>query len=188
MYQPQGDGQTERINQELEQFLRLFINQRQDDWDDLLPYAEFQYNNHIHSTTQNVPFLLDTGRIPHMGFKPDQHQSKVESVNEFKMRMEATLEEAKAALVKSKDDMAKYYDQRRTPEYQPGDRVFLDASNIYTTRPSQKLSHRRLGPFPVVRKVGNGVYRLCLPPSMSRLHPVFNVVKLTLAPEDPIPG
>ena len=54
-YHPQGDGQTERINQELEQFLHLFINQRKDDWDDLLPYAEFQYNNHIHSTTQNVP-------------------------------------------------------------------------------------------------------------------------------------
>ena len=189
-YHPQGNGQTERINQELEQFLCLFINQRQDDWDDLLPYAEFQYNNHIHSVTQNVPFLLDTGWIPRMGFEPDQHQSKVESVNEFKIRMEAALEEAKAALVKSKDDMAKYYDQRRTPapEYQPGDRVFLDASDIHTMRPSQKLSHQRLGPFLVVKKVGNGAYRLRLPPSMSRLHPVSNVVKLTLAPEDPIPG
>ena len=44
-----------RINQELEQFLHLFINQRQDDWDNLLPFTEFQYNNHIHSATQNVP-------------------------------------------------------------------------------------------------------------------------------------
>src|SRR6202161_1858165 len=61
-YHPQGAGQTEQVNQELEQFLRLFINQKQDDWDNLLPYAEFQYNNHIHSATHNVPFLLDTGR------------------------------------------------------------------------------------------------------------------------------
>ena len=78
-----------------------------------------------------------------MGFEPDQRQSKVESINKFKTRTEAALEEAKAALVKSKDDMAKYYDWRRTlaPEYQPRDRVFLDASNINTTRPSQKLSH-----------------------------------------------
>ena len=67
-YHPQGDGQTERVNQELEQFLHLFINQRQDDWDELLPITEFQYNNHIHSTTQNIPFLLDTGCIPCMGF------------------------------------------------------------------------------------------------------------------------
>ena len=71
-YHPQGDGQTERVNQELEQYLRLFINQRQHDWDDLLPIAEFQYNNHIHTATQAVPFLLDTGWIPRMGFEPDQ--------------------------------------------------------------------------------------------------------------------
>ena len=111
-------------------------------------------------------------------------------MNEFKTRTEAALEEAKAALVKSKDNMAKYYDQRRTPapEYQPGDRVFLDTSNIHTTRPSWKLSHWRLGPFPIVKKVGNNVFHLHLSPSMSRLHLVFNVVKLTLAPEDPIPG
>ena len=51
VYHPQGDGQMERVNQELEQFLHLFINQRQDDWDDLLPFADFQYNNHIHSVT-----------------------------------------------------------------------------------------------------------------------------------------
>ena len=48
--------------------------------------------------------------------------------------------------------------------------------------------HWRLGPFPVVRKVGNSTYHLQLPPSMSHLHPVFNVVKLTLALEDPICG
>jgi len=44
-YHPQGDGQTERVNQELEQYLRLFTNQRQDDWVGLLPFAEFQHNN-----------------------------------------------------------------------------------------------------------------------------------------------
>ena len=59
-YHPQGDGQTEKINQELEQYLRLFVNQRQGDWVRLLPFVEFQYNNHVHSTTQQPPFLLDT--------------------------------------------------------------------------------------------------------------------------------
>ena len=189
-YHPQGDGQTEQVNQELEQYLQIFINQRQDDWDDLLPLVEFQYNNHVHAATQNIPFLLDTGRIPCMGFEPDQQWSHMESVNEFKERMEDTLKEAKAALVKSKDNMAKYYDRKRTPapDYQPGDKVYLDASNIHTSRPSRKLSHRRLGPFPIIGKVGSNAYCLQLPPSMSRLHPVFNVVKLTSAPEDPIHG
>jgi hypothetical protein len=189
-YHPQGDGQTERVNQELEQYLRLFVNQRQDNWSDLLPLAEFQYNNHIHSSTQHPPFLLETGRLPRMGFEPNQPPSRVESVNEFTDRMRTTLEEAKAALAKSKEDMARYYDQNRTkaPEYKPGDRVYLDASDIQTTRPSRKLSHRHLGPFRVEERVGNSVYRLRLPPSMKRLHPVFNVVKLTPAPADPIIG
>ena len=60
-YHPQTDGQTKRVNQELEQFLRIFIGERQDDWYPLLPLAEFSYNNHVHSSTQQTPFLLDTG-------------------------------------------------------------------------------------------------------------------------------
>jgi transposase InsO family protein len=112
-YHPQGDDQTERVNQELEQYHRLFVDQRQDDWTDLLPLAEFQYNSHIHSSTQQPPFFLEYGRLPRMGFEPDQPQSNLETVNEFKGRMKAVLEEAKAALVKSKDDMARYYNQRR---------------------------------------------------------------------------
>jgi len=114
----------------------------------------------------------------------------MKSINEFKDRMTDTLEEAKAALAKSKDDMVLYYNRKRTPalEFKSGDMVFLDASDIQTTQPSRKLSHWRLGPFPIDSQVGNSVYRLCLPPSMSRLHPIFNVVKLSLAPPDSIPG
>ena len=125
-----------------------------------------------------------------MGFELEQGHSCLESVNEFKEQMEDALTEAKAALAKSKDEMSKYYDCRRTPApvYQPGDKVYLDASDIQMTRPSQKLAHQRLGPFTIVRKVRNDAYRLRLPPSMSRLHPVFNVVKLTPALEDPILG
>ena len=124
------------------------------------------------------------------GFKSGQQRSHLELVNEFKECMEDALEEAKAALAKSKDDMTKYYNQRWTPTpgYKPGDKVYLDASNIQTNRPSRKLSHCRLGPFPIVKKVSNGAYQLWPPPSMSRLHPVFNVVKPTPALVNPIKG
>jgi hypothetical protein len=146
--------QAERVNQELEQYLRLFTSERQDDWVDLLVMAEFQYNNHIHSSTQQTPFLLDSGQHPRMGFEPKQ-PARMEAVNEFTDRMKMVLEEAKLALNKAKDDMARYYNQRRlpTPTYKPGDRVYLDTSDISTTRPSWKLSHRRLGPYPVERQV-----------------------------------
>jgi len=126
-YHPQGDGQTEQVNQELEQYLRLFTNQRQDDWVGLLPFAEFQYNNQVHSSTQHPPFLLDTRHVPQMGFELDQPWSHMISVNEFKKRMTDTLEEAKVALAKSKDDMMLYYNRKWTPapKFKAGDMVLL---------------------------------------------------------------
>ena len=188
-YHPQADGQTERVNQELEQYLRIFVNERQDDWDELLPMAEFQYNNHIHSSTQQTPFFLDSGRHPRMGFEPSP-PSRLETVNEFTDRMQSALTEARSALAKAQDDMTRYYNRRRepAPEYTPGDKVYLDGSDIQTSRPSKKLAHRFLGPYVVERRVGLYAYRLRLPRSMSRLHPVFPVVKLMPAPADPIPG
>jgi len=76
-YHPQTDGQTERVNQELEQYLRLFVRERQDDWYTLLPLAEFSYNNHVHSSTQQTPFLLNTGRHLRMGFELHQPPFRV---------------------------------------------------------------------------------------------------------------
>jgi hypothetical protein len=189
-YHPQSDGQTERVNQELEQYIRVFVNERQDNWDTLLPLGEFAYNNHVHSSTQHSPFFVDTGRHPRMGFEPAQRPSKLEAVNEFTNRMKSTLDEARAALAKSKDDMARYYNQRRTPAptFAVGEKVYLDASDISTTRPTKKFAHRYLGPFPVVRPIGTHAYRLKLPRSMARIHPVFHVVKLMPVPPDPIAG
>jgi transposase InsO family protein len=189
-YHPQTDGQTERVNQEMEQFLRTFVNERQDDWDELLPMAEFAHNNHVHSSTKHTPFMLDTGRHPRMGFEPHQPRSHLESVNEFRDRMAQSLEEAKSALVKAQEEYTMYYNRRRdpAPEFKAGDKVWLDGSDIRTTRPSAKLSHRRLGPYPVEAKVGHGAYRLTLPPSLRRLHPVFPITKLSLAAPDPISG
>jgi len=104
--------------------------------------------------------------------------------------MRTAIEEAKSAIYKAQDDMKKYYDRRRTPApvFKPGDKVFLDASDIWTMRPLQKLLHRRLGPFVVERQIGPMAYRLRLSYRMKQLYPVFNVVKLTLAPDDPITG
>ena len=63
-YHPQMDSQTKRVNQEVEQFLCLFVNQRQDDWYDWLSIAEFAYNNRVHALTQTSPFMLDAGQNP----------------------------------------------------------------------------------------------------------------------------
>jgi len=109
-WHPQTNGQTEHVNQELDQYLQLFVNEQQDDWYDLLPMAEFQHNNHVHSATQQPLFLLDTGCIPRMGFEPQQNHSNLETVNEFMERMRMAIEEAKSAIRKAQDDMKRYYD------------------------------------------------------------------------------
>jgi len=125
-----------------------------------------------------------------MGFKPQQNPSGLEMVNEFTGRMKSTTKEAKSAIRKAQEDIAQYYNRKRslTLVFKPGDRVYLDASDIKTTCPSPKLSHRRLGLFKVERQVGPSAYCLKLPHGMRLLHPVFNVVKLSATPEDPIPG
>ena len=84
-----------------------------------------------------------------MGFEPQQNHSNLETVNEFMERMRMAIEEAKSAICKAQEDIKRYYDRRRTPAlvFNPGDKVFLNASDIQTMRPLQKLSHQRLGPF-----------------------------------------
>ena len=71
-YHPQTDGQTKHTNQEVEQFLHLFVNHQQDDWSEWLPLAEFSYNNHTHAATCRTPFELDAGQHPHLGTEPYQ--------------------------------------------------------------------------------------------------------------------
>ena len=63
-FHPQTDGQTERVNQVLEQYLRSTINYQQDDWTEYLPFAEFAYNNTLHASTQQTPFFANYGYHP----------------------------------------------------------------------------------------------------------------------------
>jgi hypothetical protein len=110
-YHPQTDGQMERVNQVLEGYLRIFTRRRQDDWDDYLPTGKFQYNNMVHSLTQQTPSMVDTGRHPRMGFEPQQPQSTLELANEFAECIVLGIEEVKAALAKAKDEYAMFYNR-----------------------------------------------------------------------------
>ena len=106
-----------------------------------------------------------------MGFELSQAPSGLEMVNEFTERMKSATEEAKSAIRKAQEDMTRYYNRKRTPApvYKPGDQVYLDASDIKTTRLSLKLSHRRLRPFEIERQVGPLAYCLKLPCGMRQL-------------------
>jgi hypothetical protein len=163
----------------VEQYLRLFVNHRQDDWVEWLPLAEFSYNDKIQVSTGYSPFFLNYGQHPRK-FTDPRREVETEAADVFEKRMKKIREEAMAALKKAAPDMKKYYDEGRqdAPEYQIGDKVYLDGSNISTDRPSRKLDDRRYGPFPIVAKVGERAYKLRLPPTWRRIHPVFNTVLL----------
>src|SRR5258705_13003198 len=81
-FHPQTDGQTERINQEIEQYLRLFVNHRQSDWMNWLPMAEFTYNNRVQAATKNTPFLLNADQHPRMGTEP-RATTRLDSLEAF---------------------------------------------------------------------------------------------------------
>ena len=123
-----------------------------------------------------------------MGFEPYQPPSHIEVVNEFTDQMKDTLKKAKSALTKAKDNMALYYNccHSPVPTFAPCDMIYLNSKDIQTTHLSRKLLHYHLGPYPVERCIGKYTYCLVLPLPMRCLHLVFNVMKLTLAPDDPI--
>jgi len=99
-YYPQIDRQTEKVNQELEQYLHMFINHRQEQWPEWLEMVEFAYNNKIHSTTKVSPFRANCGQDPRMGFE-GRRRERHKAVEEFVERMKRVQEEAKVVLKKA---------------------------------------------------------------------------------------
>jgi len=99
-YHPQIDGQTKRINQELEQYLRVFIDHRQEQWPDWLGIAEFAYNNKIYKATKISLFKVNYGQDSRMGFE-GRRKGKYEAAGKFMERIKKIQEEAKAACYES---------------------------------------------------------------------------------------
>ena len=124
-----------------------------------------------------------------MGFEPSR-PSHVETANEFMDQMKCSVDEARAALTKARDEMVLYYNQHQNPapEYKVGDLVYVSSEDFWTTQPAQKLSHRYLGPWPIMAKVSNSAFHVQLPLQYSRVHPVFGVIKLMPAPQDRVEG
>lgn len=104
--------------------------------------------------------------------------------------MRIAIKKAKSMIQKAQENMAYYYNQRKTPApmFNLGDKIFLDASDIKITHPSAKLLHWRLRPFTIEQQVGSMAYWLKLSLVMKKLHPVFNTVKLSATLNNPILG
>jgi len=99
-YHPQTDGQMERMNQKLEQYLRFFIDHRKKDWPEWLVSAEFAVNNKVYSTTKTSPFIVNYRREIRMGVDLGR-KGKMEKATEFAERMRKVQEEAGAVLMRA---------------------------------------------------------------------------------------
>jgi len=182
-YHPQTDGQTERVNQELEQYLRVFIDHRQEQWLDWLGMAEFAYNNKIHVATKVSPFKVNYDQDPRMGFE-GRRKGKYEAAGKFVEKMRKIQEEAKVALGKAQEEMKKFADRKRGKgeEYKVGDLVLLSTKDLkwkMKGRRSEKLTEHFVGPYKIKGIISSNAVELELPKSI-RTHPVVNVSRVRL--------
>jgi hypothetical protein len=178
-YHPQTDGQTERQNQTLEQYLRCYCSEQQDDWAELLPMAEFASNNSVSATLQVSPaYAL-------MGYNPSLHadQTRVEpaggevpSAEERVQRLHSERETLEQLWRRAQEWQTNAYNKKHEAKsYKVGDLVLLSLKNLKIRAPSKKLAPRQQGPYRILDAVGAQAYRLALPKEMSRIHDVFHV-------------
>jgi len=187
-YHPETDGQTERVNQILEQYIRLYVNYQQDNWRSLLPFAEFAYNNTPHSATGVSPFFANKGFNPK--FEIDVNNASWSfAAEQVAQDLKSVEEHLKTQLRLAIQQYTNTSASRRItpPEFKVGSQVWLNAKNIQTKRPTKKLDHRYLGPYEIIQQISTHAFKLKLPDSMKLLHPVFHISLLEPVTPDSIP-
>jgi len=133
VYHPQTDGQTECVNQALEQYLRCYVDYNLSNWLDLLPSAEFAYNNQAHEGIKESLFYLEYSRYPRAG-PILVKESLQRDLNDLTYKIQEALEQAKAALTLAAERMKWYYDKKvQSVPFKIGDKVLLNLKNYQTT-------------------------------------------------------
>ena len=176
-FHPQTDGQTERQNQTLEQYLRNTCCEQQNDWARLLPLAQFAYNNSVHSSTRVTPFFALMAYHPEVRYEAEERASgvRVPGATERALAIQDARDTMAKRFKSANEAQARNYNKNHTPlSFKRGDLVLLSTAHLKLKQPSKKLTHRRIGPFRVDEPVGTQAYRLVLPTGY-RIWPVFHV-------------
>lgn len=180
-YHPQTDGQTERVNQCLEIYLRCVVGEEPKSWKAWLAQAELWYNTSFHTALGCSPFYALYGHQPNLGTLSAEQQSS-SSVSETVEHLQTQRELLKEHLARALNRMKLMADKKRSDkEFMVGDMVLLKlqpyAQSSVVNRPYPKLAFKYFGPYKMLARVGKAAYRLELPET-SRIHPVFHVSQL----------
>ena len=188
-YHPEGDGQTKRANQTLEQYLWSYCNYQQDNWSELLPLAEFAYNNAPSATTRVSPFFTNKGHHPNISVYPE-HEMTSAWAHEYAVDLDSLHQYLCEEMANAQLRYQGLTNAKRSPalDFKVGDQVYMKAKYFRSTRPSQKLSEKNLGPSPIIAQVSSLSFTLRLPDSMRAVHLVFHVSQLEPAIPNTIPN
>jgi len=170
-YHPQTDGQSKQMNQTVETYLRHYVNRNQNNWVQLLPTAQFAYNNTQNETTEETPFRANYEYNPKVWRELQAHGSQSQK---------AILDIAE--IKKLHKDLTNRIQQQteQTTEVKPfmvEERVYLRTDNIHIKQRSKKLNNKSIEPFEIKRNIKGLSYKLDLPKKM-RIHPVFHASML----------
>jgi hypothetical protein len=181
-YHPQTDGQTERVNQILEDMLRACGLKDSKSWDKCLLYAEFSYNNSYQKSVKMSPFEVLYGRKCRTPlFWNELGENQVfgpETLREAKKHVHIVREILQLAQSRQKS----YTDHRRRKlSFRVSDFVYLKVSPMRGLRHFKirgKLAPRYIGPFKILEQRGEVAYQLELPLQLTDVHDVFHVSQL----------
>ena len=136
--------------------MRIYVNHRQNNWLEWLVTAEFTFNNKVHTATKTSPFQVKYGRELRMGFDI-RKKRKNKKAEEFAKEMKKRHKKARAALVKSQEEMKKQANRSRkeTEEYKVGDKMLISTKDFLMElikRAMKKLTEKFIRPY-VVKKI-----------------------------------
>lgn len=178
-YHPQSDGQTERVNQCLETYLRCFTCDKPTNWSRWIPMAEYWYNTSFHTSLAMTPFEALYGVKPVPIPLGPYVDSIIPAAVDMVQQHAAVMQNLKEHLVKAQHRIKQFADLHRSERtFQVGDMVFLKLQpykqQTTAVRACLKLCSKYFGPYEILERIGNVAYKLKLPPE-SKIHPVFHV-------------
>lgn len=182
---PQTDGQTERVNQWLDEYLRMYVNYQQDDWVNMLPVAEFAYNNAQHTTTTVSPFYATYGYHPRFSVlsnEPGKAEDYLDELHRVSERIGKFISEGQ-------ERQARYYNakRKRPPTFAKDQLVWLSTKNFRIKDRTKKLTAKWVGPYRISEVISEHAYRLDLPTHM-RINNSFHVSLLEPYAANPFEG